>query len=50
MNAEIVYGDYMAIGMCIGFLFLGGAETTMNLDDGFERVQYGKASCYRLKR
>ena len=33
-----------------GFLFLGGAETTINLGDGFERVQFEKAGCYRLKR
>ncbi len=31
-----------------GYLFLGGAETTMNLDTSFERVQIGKATCYRI--
>ncbi len=31
-----------------GFLFLGGAETTLNLDDSFERVAIDKAGCYRL--
>ena len=31
-----------------GYLFLGGAETTLNLDDAFERVQGDKAGCYRL--
>lgn len=30
-----------------GFLFLGGAETTMNLDVPFERQQIGRAICYR---
>lgn len=30
-----------------GFLFLGGAETTMNLDVAFERIQIGKAACYK---
>jgi chemotaxis protein methyltransferase CheR len=31
-----------------GHLFLGNAETTLNLDERFERVQYGKATCYRV--
>lgn len=30
-----------------GFLFLGGAETTMNLDVSYERVQVSKAVCYK---
>jgi chemotaxis protein methyltransferase CheR len=32
-----------------GYLFLGAAETTLNLDEGFERVQFDKAGCYRLR-
>lgn len=32
-----------------GYLFLGGAETTVNLDDSFERVILQKTTCYRLK-
>ena len=32
-----------------GYLFLGGAETTINLGDTFERVQFDKAGCYRIK-
>jgi chemotaxis protein methyltransferase CheR len=32
-----------------GYLFLGGAETTLNLDSKFERIQFGKYACYRLK-
>lgn len=31
-----------------GYLFLGGAETTLNLDVGLERVQLDRAGCYRL--
>jgi chemotaxis protein methyltransferase CheR len=31
-----------------GYLFLGTAETTFNLDEGFERVPHEKAWCYRL--
>lgn len=33
-----------------GYLFMGGAETTLNLDDSFTRVQFDKASCYQLNR
>jgi len=32
-----------------GFLFLGGAETTLGLDDGFERVAVGSTIAYRPK-
>lgn len=31
-----------------GYLFLGGAETTMNLDDNFQRLNFNATSCYRL--
>lgn len=31
-----------------GYIFLGGAETTMNLDDHFERLKFNATSCYRL--
>ena len=31
-----------------GYLFLGGAETTMNLDDAFERVVVSGTTCYRV--
>ncbi len=32
-----------------GYLVLGGAETTLNLGDTFERVQIGRAPMYRLR-
>ncbi len=32
-----------------GALFLGGAETTINVDDAFQRVQNGQAGYYQLK-
>lgn len=31
-----------------GFLFLGTAETTLNLDNGFKRVALGKTTCYQV--
>lgn len=33
-----------------GVLFLGGAETTINLDDAFERMPHEKAAVYRLRK
>ena len=30
-----------------GYLFLGGAETTLGLDDGFDRVSAGTCTVYR---
>ena len=32
-----------------GYFFLGGAETTLNLDENFERITIDKATCYRQK-
>jgi chemotaxis protein methyltransferase CheR len=32
-----------------GYLVMGGAETTLNLDGTFERVQIGQAPVYRLR-
>jgi len=32
-----------------GFLFLGGAETTLGIDDAFERVVLDRATAYRLR-
>jgi chemotaxis protein methyltransferase CheR len=32
-----------------GYLFLGGAETTLNLDPGFDRISFERAGCYRSR-
>lgn len=32
-----------------GYLFLGAAETTYGVDDAWERVEFGRSICYRLK-
>ena len=45
-------GSRQASARCFvptGYLFLGGAETTMNLDESFERVQPDKTGCYRVR-
>jgi chemotaxis protein methyltransferase CheR len=31
-----------------GYLLLGNAETTLNIDERFRRVEFGKASCYQV--
>ena len=33
-----------------GYFFLGGAETTMSLDEEFERAQIDKSGCYRIRQ
>lgn len=30
-----------------GYLFLGGSETMLGIDDSFERIKIGSATCYR---
>lgn len=32
-----------------GCMFLGGGETTLNIDDAFERMPVGRAICYRIR-
>jgi chemotaxis protein methyltransferase CheR len=32
-----------------GYLFLGGAETTLNLDEGYERLPIDRSGCYKIK-
>jgi len=32
-----------------GYLFLGAAETTLNLDDAFQRMDLKQSGCYRIR-
>ena len=32
-----------------GYMFLGGAETTLNIDDAFHRLRMDKSTCYTLE-
>jgi chemotaxis protein methyltransferase CheR len=45
-----ILGKVRSVMQPHGYLFLGGAETTLNLDDGFERVESGRAVAYRHRR
>jgi chemotaxis protein methyltransferase CheR len=33
-----------------GYYFMGGAETTLNVDDSFHRVQFDRCVCYSLEK
>jgi len=32
-----------------GYMFLGAAENTLNLDNHFERIPFGRTAYYRLR-
>jgi chemotaxis protein methyltransferase CheR len=44
---RMIFGRVKRLLAPDGFLFLGAAETTMNIDDGFERLPFERAGCYR---
>jgi chemotaxis protein methyltransferase CheR len=46
---KMILGKIRSLLSPDGFLFLGSAETTLNLDDNFESVMFGKVMCYRLR-
>lgn len=48
-NKKSILGKVRQSMKSDGYLFLGGAETTMNLDLEFERAPLAKAGCYRLR-
>jgi chemotaxis protein methyltransferase CheR len=33
-----------------GYFFLGAAETTFNIDDSYERVQFERTTCYQVRK
>ncbi len=49
-SRRAVLGKLRRVLRSDGYLFLGSAETTAGVDDGFERVQVGKATCHRLRQ
>lgn len=46
---KVILGKIRRLLRPDGYLFLGAAETTLNLDDAFERVELAKSGCYRLR-
>lgn len=49
-TCQQILGSIRRVLRSDGFLFLGGAETTLFLDDAFERFPLSQAGCYRLKQ
>jgi len=45
-----IFGQIRQILRPDGYLFLGSAETTMGLDDAFERTQIEKSGSYRIRQ
>lgn len=46
---KAILGRMKALLPADGYLFLGCAETTFNIDEGFETVTNGQTVCYRKK-
>jgi chemotaxis protein methyltransferase CheR len=44
-----ILGNVRRVLRSDGYLFLGGAESTFNLDDAFERVRPERSGCYQLR-
>lgn len=47
---KIILGKIRKLLKPDGYLFLGAAETTLNLDDSFERMNFSQSGCYRLRQ
>jgi chemotaxis protein methyltransferase CheR len=43
-----ILGRIRKLMMPDGYLFLGNAETTLNIDDSFQRSTFERSGCYRL--
>ncbi len=46
---KVILGKVRGLLRPDGCLFLGGGETTINLDDSFERTQFDRTTYYRLQ-
>ena len=47
---KVILGKIRKLLKPDGYLFLGAAETTLNLDENFERMAFKQSGCYRLKQ
>ncbi|MGV7222499.1 MAG: CheR family methyltransferase [Nitrospinales bacterium] len=47
---KVILAEIIEIMRKDGFLFLGGAETTLNLSQAFEKLNYQLSGCYYLKQ
>lgn len=48
MKREIL-GKVRGVMKPHAYLFLGAAETTLNVDENYQRIMFGKVSCYQKK-
>jgi chemotaxis protein methyltransferase CheR len=47
---KVILGKVRKVLKQDGYFFLGAAETTINIDDSFERTQYERTTCYRIRK
>lgn len=47
---KVILGKIKKLLKPDGYLFLGAAETTLNLDESFERMNYKQSGCYRIRQ
>jgi chemotaxis protein methyltransferase CheR len=47
---KVILGKIKKLLKPDGYMFLGAAETTLNLDESFERMNYKQSGCYRIRQ